>query len=419
MTLTGASAPAFSCATTGALATLTLTFGATRRLAWSYATSDSCASLLASLDTIPGAYMGSNHLYSGMSLLDDSDLGAYQVQCAPSTDACAPLQYSTGVLLFAGRAQDKSACGTNGTTRCSMVVQFSTLGGGSCADGFAPPAVTGLQVIVRPNNVLFTSYAPDALSGATLLCADGAITLQAEGVRIAWPAPTDSAASCTVLLSNLARLATARASSVRVEMSATEVWTSQSAPSLALPAALQDTAPVAGAGANTTGESVDGPGADSSEVVVEVLAVTRPVIPTLYCNHRWPPADYLNKHGHCCAIFGFVNPNLVSVSAPAAYGSNYLNPKPHIGDQLTVFPANTTMPAMMAVQWHCNAGERHFQDYIIKTVATDTSGRVWQHSVTANRERNDCDYSNDPNVYNLCLPVAPAAEGDDDSGGEK
>ena len=65
LVLTGSNTPAFSCASNGQLATLTLTFGASRRFAWSYETSDSCATVLANLDTIPGTYVGSNHLYSG------------------------------------------------------------------------------------------------------------------------------------------------------------------------------------------------------------------------------------------------------------------------------------------------------------------------------------------------------------------
>jgi len=406
LVLTGSSTPTFSCASNGQLATLTLTFGASRRFAWSYETSDSCATVLANLDTIPGTYVGSNHLYSGLQLLDDSDMGAYQVQCAPTTDACAPLQYSTGVLAFNGRAEDKSACGTNGTTRCSMIVQFTTLGGGDCASqgGLAPPSVTGLQVIVRPNNVLFSSYNPDALAAATLSCADSVVTLQSEGVRIVWQAPTDNSASCAVLLANLARLATARASIVSVELSSTEQWVAYTAPSLALPAALQDTTPVSGAGANTTGETIGDGGGD---VEVSTVFVTKPVRPTLYCNHQWTLAETDGLPGWCCAVFGFVNPNLVSVSAPVAYGSNYLNPKPHIDSMLPMFPANTTLPAMMGVSWHCNVGERHFKDYIIKTVATDDSGRIWEFKVTANRERNDCDYTNDPNVYNYCYPPIP------------
>jgi len=398
LVLTGSNTPQFSCVSNGQLVTLTLTFGTSRRFAWSYETSDSCASVLANLDTIPGVYVGSNHLYSGIQLLDDSDMGAYQVQCPASADACAPLQYSTGVLAFNGRAEDKSACGTNGTARCSMIVQFSTTGGGNCS---ALPAISGLQVVVRPNNVLFTSYNPDALAGAALLCADGALTLQAEGVRIAWPAPTDNSASCAVLLANLARLATARATSVTIELSQTEVWTSTSAPSLALPAAQQDTTPVVdnGSGANAEDAPVDS----------ETVFVTKPVMPTLYCNHQWTLDETDGISGRCCAVFGFVNPNLVSVSAPVAFGSNFLNPKPHIGSMLPIFPANTTLPAMVGVSWHCSVGERHFQDYLIKTRATDGSNRVWEFSVTANRERNDCDYTNDPNVYNYCFPPIPAS----------
>jgi hypothetical protein len=423
--------PVFSCQSDGQLVSLKLQWSVSRRFVWNYQSEEPCSAVLANLNTIAGVYMGSDHQFGAIAVLDDSELSVYQIMCAGlgSGAACASEQYSSGVVQLQGVAGDKSPCGLAGTVACSMVVQFTTPTSGACT---APlNAVSALDVVVRPNNVPLSSYQPSALLGAVLSCENSRVTLAAAGVTIAWPAPaSDNSASCAVLMANLGQLAVSEASSITIALSAGEVWTASGAAvgaSLAAPAQGVDVAPVVNgnSGANSNDEGDDGDDGDddggddepADEPTIEDFvpdttgSIKHPITPTIYCNVHLPRLNYTLARGRCCAIFGFINPNPVDVQIELSFQRNWIvggpsaavdNPVPEF------FAANTTEAAAFGWIWDCETYKTKRATWWLRTFTNDNSTRVFQRHATAVNQMDDCgSIPLNNTIYELCFPPPP------------
>jgi len=360
------SEPRFVCESSGELAALSVVINTNSRLTWNYETSDPCATVLANL-AMPGTFTGTAHELDGASVLDGADLGEFLTLC--STETCVPLNYSSGLLTLGGEAIDKSPCGAQGVDTCVMEIVFKTTG--ECSPGATAAAVYGLDVLVQPDGVKLSAFQPASLANAQLLCSNGELTLQADGVMIVWPQAADNTADCQTLLADLSTLASRSANMVAVALGDDEMWLSQSAPSI-----RAATAPAASQGNN--GEQPVNP-----NLVYNATSISKPVTPTLNCNVRF-------DSGYCCSVFGYRNPNLVPVIIPRIVGSNWFLPSPHIesGAPMT-FLANTTVDASFAVFWPCHQFIQHFKTWSLKTRA-NFDYRVWERQVVSNRERIDC-----------------------------
>ncbi len=403
--------PVFSCQSDGQLVSLSLRWSVSRRFVWNYQSAEACAAVLSNLDTISGLYLGSDHSFDGLAVLDDADMSSYQILCSGlgSSAPCSTFQYSSGVVQLSGRAGDKSPCGVNGTLTCGIIVQFVTTNGGNCP---APlNQVTSLDVIVRPNNVPLSSFQPDSLLSPTLTCSNSQITLSAGGVTMVWPAPaSDNSASCAVLMANIGQLAVSQASSMSVVFSNTESWSASGSnvgAALSTPAAGVDTAPVTGANA----------GADDvpEEPLVEDFVpdttgnITLPITPTVYCNIHLPRQNFSLPRGRCCAIFGFINPNPVDIMIPMEYQRNWITPGPSLNYDNpinTFFAANTTEPMAFGWIWDCETYKSRRSRWSIRTFTNDNSTRVYNRDATAINQMNDCGIMNNT-LFELCFPPPP------------
>ena len=371
--------PKLGCETTGELASISIAFATHSHLTFNFETTDDCATVMANLDS-PGIFKGTAHELDGASVLHGAPLDDFLVRCGDST--CVQLNYTTGPIVLAGEAFAKSPCGAEGVDSCTMEIVFKTTG--ECSPGATAATVYDVDVFIQPDGVALSSFQPASLANAQLLCANSELTLQADGVMIVYPAPTDNTADCPSLLADLSVLASRTANLVVVALSDDELWQAQSAPSI-----RKATTPA-------TGQN-DGAGGDDVPVeptlVNNASSISRPVMPTLNCSMRY---DYDNVNddpsykGYCCSVYGYHNPNPVAVVIPRVIGSGWFLPATHVyGFEPITFPANTTVDAAFGVIWPCHQFIQHFKTWSLKTRA-NFDNRVWERQVVANRERQDC-----------------------------
>lgn len=405
--------PVFSCQSDGQLVSLSLRWSVSRRFVWNYQSAEACATVLANLDTISGLYLGSDHSFDGLAILDDAEMSAYQILCSGlgSSAPCSTYTYNSGVIQLSGRAGDKSPCGLNGTTSCGVIVQFTTTNGGNCP---APlNAVTLLDVIVRPDNVPLSSFQPASLEAPALLCSNSQITLSAGGLTMVWPAPaSDNSASCAVLMANLGHLAISYASTLNVVFSSTEVWSASGSnvgAALSTPAAGVDTAPVTGLNSNTGADDVPEEPLIEDFVPDTTGNITLPIQPTPYCNIHLPRQNFSLPLGRCCAIFGFINPNPVDIMLATEFQRNWITPGPSINYDNPLnnfFAANTTEPMAFGWIWDCETYKTRRVKWSIRTVTNDNSTRVYERHATISNQMNDCGIMNNT-LFELCFPPPP------------
>lgn len=376
--LSSAGEPKLVCETSGELAAISVSVNPHTRLSWNYETTDDCATVLANI-AMPGIFKGTAHELNGVSVFDGADLSDSLTAC--SVETCKQLNYTSGQLTLTGEAMDKSPCGAEGTQTCNMEIVFKTRG--ECSPGASAADVYDLEVFVQPDGVKLSLFQPAALTNAQLLCVDGELTLQADGLMVDWPQATDNAADCASVLADLSTLASRNAATVAVALSDDEIWLSQSAPSIRAGSASS---------AGQSDSDDDGEQPVEPNLVYNATSISWPVEPTLHCNVRF-------SDGYCCSVFGFRNRNLVPVVIPRIKGSNWFLPSPHIesGAPMT-FPANTTVAASFSVIWPCHQFLQHFKTWSLKTRA-NFDHRVWERQVVSNRERIDC---SDDDITDFC-----------------
>lgn len=375
--------PVFSCAASEGTVTVVLAHEGGARLEWLYASQSTCEEVMASLDTIPGAFAGTHHTLGGQTVTDGAPLEDAQVLCAAPT--CEPLCFDSGILTAAGAAAAKSPCGAVGAAACAMRVQYSLA---PCTSG----AVAALDVLLGTDGVRLSVYQPDALAGPALTCSDGALSLDSAAVSVAWAAPADHAADCATILLRPELFATGALRSVIVQSSSIESWQGGPSPrSIAGSLASCDALPTAMPPAPTpsplpthTDEEDDGetPATPDEEAGTDApsVATDKALVPHVHCSARRNDVD-------CCTVFGYMNPNSHAVTLPHHRPDNFFTPKPWNRNQVQHFATNTTSIASFAVGWHCPVYLRHKLRWTLSTVAP--LGK-WERSIDAARERNDC-----------------------------
>lgn len=362
----------YVCKSFDGIAKLGVEFGIGRGLVWNYQTTESCDEINSNLNTINGVYSGSDHSFDDSGMLGDEDLTSHQIQCDDSS--CVAIDYASGDLQFAGLALDKSPCGDEGNTECTMNIQFQTKG---ACNGALSAEVTGLQVVMQPGNVLLSSYQPTALLDAKLNCFNQQLTLQSAGVSVSYGTPTDNAADCQTLLSDLSLLATARATEAVLLLDNGEMWTADFAPSISNSAATSN------GGSNTD----DLPSQPHTEAVNDTR-IRRAIEPNVFCQAR---KDIGNRHSLCCTVFGFTNPNYAAIQINKTNHDNFINPRPDVVNsaQPTMFPAATTVTTSFGHEWDCTKTLSHQVHWTVKTRGTNPR-TVFQREAVSYRERNDC-----------------------------
>lgn len=372
----------FVCEASGSTLSFAFSYGPGRRFAWNYESEADCATATSDMSTIPGTYLGSDHLFDDIAQLDDDDLSGYEVLCDSSS--CEPVTYNSGFLQFTGLSGNKSPCGLNGTTSCQIAIEFTTAG--NC-ESIATPraAVVGLQVIVRPGDVLLTSFRPSTLANPVLLCSGAALSMQSAGVALEFEAPETNSADCGALLSDLKKLATGRAVSLAVDLGEGEIWEAISTgPALS----SRTSVPPPTTTTTTTGQpgKTGADGGDDMPAQSDMLpaGIYRPVQPHVYCNHHY-------GSGFCCAVYGYTNPNLVPVVSPAVRGSNFMVPY-SVESQPTTFLANRTVDIAFSVVWDCRKYERHMKTWTVHTNGT-RHGVEFRREAVASRYQDNCDFA--------------------------
>lgn len=385
--------PTFGCTATDGVVSITLDHAGGAHLEWRYATLDSCETVLASLATIPGTFVGTAHRASADAapITDGAALESAQIQCAATT--CTPMCFDSGVLALAGVAGDKSPCGAAGTDACAMRVQYTL----SLCD--AQPHVTAFDVLVGGDGVRLSNYQPDAVAGAQISCDDEHLHLDAAGVALAWALPADNNADCASLLLRPDMLATGNLRSAMVQTSAGELWAVSAAhvgQPIVASAALCDAMPSEMPGStDSTEPSPSAPPQDSpaptatndDDADAEALpTLDAAIVPTVHCSSR-------REGSQCCTVFGYHNPN--PHLTVLAYGrpQNFLVPKIDGATTHLHFAANTTDAAVFSVHWPCHEYLQHTLRWQLETKAPH--GR-WRRAADADRLRDDCS----PTDYN-------------------
>lgn len=377
-------APTFGCVASGGVVAITLDHAGGAHLEWRYETPDTCDTVLASLATIPGIFVGTAHRASptAAAITDGASLESAQIVCAATT--CTPLCFDSGVLPLAGVAGDKSPCGASGADACPMRVQYTL----SLCD--EPPRVVALDVLVGGDGVRLSNYQPGALVGAQFSCDDAAIHLDAAGVALEWALPVDNRADCASLLLRPDVLATGNLRAAMVQLSAGEMWTASSlrlSQPIIASGALCNNMPTQMPGATDASDETPSPSvapevpvAPSNDATAETHpTLDRAIVPSVYCSSR--------VDAQCCTVFGYTNPNPSLVVLPVGRPQNFLVPKGGSGAPPTHFSHNSTVAAAFSVLWECKEYEQHTMRWVVQTGAPHG---LWRRAADGVRTRDDC-----------------------------
>lgn len=355
---------------------------------------ETCAELLAAIDTLPTAFVGTHHRAS-VHRADNSveSLGDAQVPCEAIEDAAAvdadavggghstgatsidgPC-YDTGVVMaLTGRAAVKSPCGAEGSSApCALRVLFS-----------ASRTNPTIDVLVGSDAVSLRLYRPEAVSGeATIECTPttSEVAIYTSGVRVEFSAPTDHSATCESMFAYPDRLATGRLSRVMVRLGADEVWvyepTASDTPTFASLSTECTTMREQLVGKQSPSDGVENGIVRTNAPTAD--PVTYAIKPFVTCSSR--------VNGVCCSVFGYTNPNGgYDLNDTATH--NYFVPSPAARGQPIEFSGTTTVAEAFAVIWDCPEYKRHTLRWIVKTPALLAD--AWENWADASRDRNDC-----------------------------
>ena len=380
--------PTFACAAADGVVAITLARPGGAHLEWRYSTDETCATVLASISTIPGEFIGTAHVQStgGATVTDGASLESAQIQCAATT--CTPMCFDSGILTLAGAAGDKSPCGAVGVDACPVRVQYTL---SLCDD---PPRVLALDVLLGNDGVRLSNYQPSATAAAQLTCDDARLHLDAAGVALEWALPTDNSADCASLLLRPDVLATNTLRAATVATSENELWSASlvgqsiaASPALCtampseMPGTVDSTEPSPSATPLPTDDDDDTPVPDADTPDAETVpTLDHAIVPFVHCSAR-------RDHSQCCTVFGYTNPNMGGTTTLAeGRPQNFLVPKQDANTH-THFLHNSTHAAVFSVQWECKEYLQHKLRWVLQTDAP--LGR-WRRSADADRNRDDC-----------------------------
>lgn len=362
--------PNFGCVATEHVISITLDHEQTH-LEWRYETDHSCEQVLASLDTIPGSFLGTDHRQGESHLKQDgTSLEEAQQMCERQCELCT----DSGVILTKGSAGTKSPCGAEGTDECAMRVQLQT--------DVCTGEVASFDVFVGDDVVPLSAYQPDAVLGAQVRCEDGQIVVESQGVMLQYEAPKLHNGNCEAMLTRVDPLASGSLTRAFIQLSKNEMWTANTGRSLAGTQLLCGAMAAPIPPTYKVNDKQGGEGGDENTPASgeTVTPVPLPVDVFVNCSRR--------RDGACCTIYGYRNPNTASVTAPAIKPYNYFVPEPATRSQVSTFNANTTVTAAFAVIWECPEYERHKLRWVLDLPAETRS--TWRRTSEGARERNDC-----------------------------